>query len=311
MFAKLFLAIIMVIQIDILYANTILDQKADRARELIFNTLQAKSLSNIHDETLMNHTSLVQDYLENFEILPKLTKDGYYIQIYQNPSNASKFLGNNLPQYIIQLMTKLNFDDGTSESIEINFLDEFGNSPHIFVGQSWVNSIEMTAIVKDNAIKNFSTRQYDQMDFFIIKPSQDAKEVSILLPNYPSREKIKYIQGITTTGEKISAKRTSTQALNIQRSDSFMISVHLQLLELYHSNLIQDDQEWASLYEHYQTQQDNRYLFTTYEHKLIFEAPVTAIHIELESGTQSTQNFSTTISNRHQKPSRQATEQYQ
>lgn len=291
-------------QINILFADTALDQKANDGQKFIFNTLLSQStndFNNSHNEILVDHSSLIEDYLENFEILPKLTTDGYYIQIYQNPSNSPKFLGSKLPQCITELMLTINFDDDTSESIDVSFLDEFGNLPHLFVGEASIKSIEITAMVKENSIKNISTDTYHQMNFFAIKPNNDPKNVSILLPNYPSREKIKYIQGINVAGEKISAKNSSTRALNIQRSDSFMISTYLQLLDLYNSNLIKNVQEWESLYEQYQTQQDNRYLFTTYEHKLIFEEPVIAIHIELENSTQSTKKFFTTIYNQYRK----------
>lgn len=196
---------------------------------------------------------------------------------------------------------KLNFDDGTSESININFLDEFGTLPHIFIGQAWVNNIEIMATVKENSIKNISTKTYNQIDLFAIIPTNNPKEISILLPNYPSREKIQYIQGITLAGDKISAKNSSNRALNIQQSDSFMISSYLQLLKLYNSNSIKNVQEWESLYKEYQTQQDNRYLFTTYEYKLSFEEPIIAIHIELKNSTQTTKNISTTIYNQYRK----------
>lgn len=308
MFPK-YILILALIHINIVFADMIVDQKANDSKQFIFNALPHQSSedpNNSHSETIVDRIPLMQNYLENFIILPKLTEDGYYIQIYQNPTNSRQFLGADLPKNILKLVMTLNFEDDTSESIDIDFLDEFGTLPHIFVGQAWVNNIEITATVKDNAIRNLSTRHYDQMDFFAIRQSDDPKEVSIVLPNYPSREKIQYIQGITLAGDKIAAKNSSTRALNIQQSDSFMISVHLQLLELYNSNLIQNAQEWESVYKEYQTQQENRYLFTTYEHKLMFAEPVVAINIALKNDTQTTKNISTTISNQYRKsaPSR-------
>lgn len=96
MFSKIFLIIMTLMQINILFADTALDQKANNSKKFILNALPlqlSKDLKNSHTETLVDHVPLIQDYLENFEILPKLTEDGYYIQIYQNPSNSPNFLG--------------------------------------------------------------------------------------------------------------------------------------------------------------------------------------------------------------------------
>ncbi|ELV07165.1 Hypothetical protein F387_02042 [Wohlfahrtiimonas chitiniclastica SH04] len=294
----LFLSIFL---IKIAFGNTPIDIKANDSKDLIFSIMQSigSSKNNLHTDQYFSGSSLILDYLNNFSMVSKVTEDGRMLMVYQSPSQL--FLSENLYDDILNISAIINFSDNTSENFNLESLDSTGIFPLIPIGNKQVKNIELTATVKNNNIQELPANDFNQTDFFAINPTNNASEISIWLPNYQSKDKIRSIKGINHDGKLLSSITASTRVLNLNNDQNFLVSTNLQFLEKYHSKEITSVDEWNNLNNSFQSQKDNKYQFTAYNYITSFPEPITAIYIEVENAEPSTKEISTVINNPYYK----------